>query len=857
MSLTEYRRKRSFDKTKEPEPGKALPSGQRAIFVVQLHHASRRHYDFRLQVGDALKSWAVPKGPSYDPKVKRMAVEVEDHPVDYAGFEGEIPKGQYGGGHVAQFDHGVWATSGDPEAQLAKGHLRFELFGTKLKGGWHLVRSGKPAKQPQWLLFKEDDAFASDMEADDLLGDVTAPPPEDLKRAGAGKADKKKLTAVSLPSKGRRKDWAKKAAGLTRAKKANPPHGPFEPQLAKLGDAPPHGDHWVHEIKWDGYRILATIADGQVRLWSRNALEWTEKIPEIRDAVAALGLKSGALDGELIAGNGTKEDFNLLQATLSGERQGTLAYALFDLLHIDGIDVADAPLLERKELLQELLEGNPGHLAYSSHIEGDGESAFQLAGERHFEGIISKRADRAYHGGRSEDWKKTKQLASDEFAVVGYTAPKGSRSGFGSLLLAKPDPKHGWLYVGRVGSGFSDVLLKEIGQLIGRAGSRTPTAHVPTKDTDLRSATWFEPRFVVEVFYRGIGGQQLLRQSSLKAIRRDKDVAELADSDRAAPVEKPVKTPRLTGAGKRLKSASRASAAPAVSEGRTPPTLSSPTKVIFPEIKVTKQEVWDYYNAVMDHLLPEIIGRPLSIIRCPSGTAKPCFFQKHHTAGLELVDSVRLKEESGINAHYLVVRDAASLLELVQFNALEFHPWGSHAEAPDRADRVVFDLDPGPDVPFSDVKKAAVDIRKLLEQLELESFLRVSGGKGLHVVVPLNPGCDWDLTKRFAKGFADALAQSEPTRFLATSTKSLRNKRIFVDYLRNGRGATAVASYSLRGRPGAPVALPIAWNELSKLTRADAFTMKDVAAKLARRRKDPWADINTIQQNLARWAQDD
>lgn len=857
MSLTEYRRKRSFDKTKEPEPGKALPQGQRAIFVVQLHHASRRHYDFRLQVGDALKSWAVPKGPSYDPKVKRMAVEVEDHPVDYAGFEGDIPKGQYGGGHVAQFDHGVWATKGDPEAQLAKGHLRFELFGTKLKGGWHLVRSGKPAKQPQWLLFKDDDAFASDVEADDLLGDVTAPPAEDLKRAGAGKAEKKKLTAVALPKKGRRTDWAKKASALTKAKKAKAPEGPFEPQLAKLGDVPPKGDQWVHEIKWDGYRILATIAEGQVRLWSRNALEWTSKIPEIRDAVAALGLKSGALDGELIAGSGTKEDFNLLQATLSGERQGTLAYALFDLLHIDGIDIADAPLLERKELLQELLEGSSGHLAYSSHIEGDGESAYQLAGDRHFEGIISKRADRAYHGGRSEDWKKTKQLASDEFAVVGYTDPKGSRTGFGSLLLAKPDPKHGWLYVGRVGSGFSDTLIKELSQLIGRAGGKTPTAHVPTKDTDLRSATWFEPRFVVEVFYRGIGGQQLLRQPSLKAVRRDKDVADLADSDRSPPAEKATDAVPLKPSRKATKKPSAGRSAKSVGEARTPPKLSSPTKVIFPDIKATKQDVWDYYTAVMDHLLPEIIGRPLSIIRCPSGTAKSCFFQKHHTAGLELVDSVRLKEDSGVNAHYLVVRDAASLLELVQFNALEFHPWGSHAENPDRADRVVFDLDPGPDVPFSEVKKAAVDIRKLLEQLELESFLRVSGGKGLHVVVPLNPGCDWDLTKRFAKGFAEALSQSEPTRFLATSTKSLRNKRIFVDYLRNGRGATAVASYSLRGRPAAPVAMPIAWSELSKLTRADAFTMKEVPEKLKRRRKDPWADINTIQQNLARWAQDD
>lgn len=848
MSLVEYRRKRRFDQTREPEPGKALPKGQRAIFVVQLHHASRRHYDFRLQVGDALKSWAVPKGPSYDPKVKRMAVEVEDHPVDYAAFEGEIPKGQYGGGHVAQFDHGVWATQGDPEAQLAKGHLRFELFGAKLKGGWHLVRSGKPARQPQWLLFKDDDEFASDIEADDLLADVAVAPPEDLKRAGAGKTAKKKLTVVP-PTRTRRKNWAKKALALSKAKKAAAPSGPFEPQLAKLGDAPPQGGQWVHEIKWDGYRILATVAEGNVQLWSRNALEWTGRLPEIREAIAALGLTSAALDGELIAGAGTKEDFNLLQATLSGERQGVLTYALFDLLHLDGVDIADAPLLERKALLHSVLEGQGRPLAFSSHVQGDGDEAYRLAGEQHFEGIISKRADRSYHSGRSEDWRKTKQLASDEFAVVGYTAPKGSRTGFGSLLLARPDPKHGWLYVGRVGSGFSDELIGEVSKRIEGGGGRKPTAHVPTQDTDLRAATWFAPRFVVEVFYRGIGGQKLLRQASLKAVRADKDIADLEDSDRAG------KAPAAGGTHAPSRPGRRAKKSPAT--GRTPPALSSPGKILFPGDGYTKQEVWDYYAAVMEHLLPEVVDRPLSIIRCPSGTAKPCFFQKHHTAGLELVDPVRLKEESGINAHYLVVRDAASLLELVQFNALEFHPWGSHAEAPDKADRVVFDLDPGPDVPFAEVKKAATDIRRLLAQLQLESFLRVSGGKGLHVVVPLNPGCAWDLTKRFAKGFADALAQSEPQRFLATATKSLRNKRIFVDYLRNGRGATAVASYSLRARPGAPVALPIAWGDLAKLKRADAFTIKDVPAKLKRRRKDPWAGIGKVKQNLARWAQAD
>lgn len=879
MSLADYRRKRRFDKTREPEPGKPAPAGQRPIFVVQLHHASRRHYDFRLQVGDALKSWAVPKGPSYDPKVKRMAVEVEDHPLDYATFEGEIPQGEYGGGHVAQFDRGVWSSADDPEAQLAKGHLRFELFGDKLKGGWHLVRSGKPARQPQWLLFKDDDAFAGDLEADDLLAGVTAAPAQDVKRAGAGKPNKRKATVVAAPArKGRRPNWARLAQALPGAVLAAAPDRPFAPQLARLGDAPPQGAQWIHEIKWDGYRILATVADGVVRLWSRNAIEWTDKIPEIRDAIAALGLRAAALDGELIAGKGTKEDFNLLQAVLSGERQGTLALALFDLLHLDGIDIAAAPLSERKALLQRLLQGADTHLAFSSHIDGDGDAAFQLAGAQHFEGIVSKRADRGYHGGRSDDWRKTKQLRSDEFAVVGYTAPKGSRSGFGALLLARPDPEHGWLYAGRVGSGFSDALLRELSALIGKAGSATPSVHVPTTETDLRSARWFAPRFVVEVFYRGIGGQQLLRQASLKAVRPDKDIADLgsegeapaprAAAARATPPASKAKTDKTAKATKATKATKTAKAVDAKAAGakrgkrgvaaagsaRTPPALSSPGRVVFPDIGATKREVWDYYSAVMDHLLPEIAGRPLSIIRCPGGAERPCFFQKHHTAGLELVSSVRLKEESGTQAEYLVVEDAAGLLELVQFNALEFHPWGAHAAHPERADRVVFDLDPGPDVPFAEVKRAATDIRKLLAQLDLESFLRVSGGKGLHVVVPLAPGCDWDLTKRFAHGFADALAQSQPERFLATASKRLRNQRIFVDYLRNGRGATAVASYSLRARAGAPVAMPLAWNDLPKLHRADAFKLRDVPAKLKRRRKDPWAGIDALKQNLSRWA---
>jgi bifunctional non-homologous end joining protein LigD len=849
MSLVEYQRKRQFNRTREPAPGKALPEGQRAIFVVQLHHASRRHYDFRLQVGDTLKSWAVPKGPSYDPSVKRMAVEVEDHPVDYASFEGEIPKGQYGGGHVALFDTGVWATPYDAEAQLAKGHLRFELFGSKLKGGWHLVRSGKPAKQPQWLLFKEDDQYAGSVEADDLLADVTAPPEADARRAGRGKPDKKKQTTVAPRRKPRRIDWAKKAAKLTHAKKAPLKNEAFEPQLAKLGDKPPEGPQWLHEIKWDGYRLVTTIVDGAVRIWSRNAIEWTEKVPEIAAAIQQLGLKSGALDGELIAGSGTQQDFNLLQATLSGEQQGTLVYVLFDLLHVDGIAIDRAPLVARKQLLTELLDDAPKHLALSTHIEADGAAAYQLANEQKFEGIISKRADQPYHPGRGDDWRKTKHLRSEEFAVVGYTPGKGNRGGFGSLLLARPDPVHGWSYAGRVGSGFNNEQIRELTRRIGNAGSARPTVYVTeAARKEIRGGLWFEPMFVAEVFLRGTGGSGVLRQPSLKALRPDKDVADLADSDRSpAATAKPAKGATTKAATKATKHSATAPAPPM--------RLTSPTKIIFPDSHITKQEVADYYLAVMDHLLPEIAGRPLSIIRCPEGAGKPCFFQKHHTPGLEHVSLVRLKEEAGNNANYLVAYDAAGVMELVQLNGLEFHPWGSHADNPDVADRVVFDLDPGPNVPWTEVKAAAVHVRKLLAQAGLDTFLRTTGGKGLHVVVPLNPGCEWDVVKRFAKGFADALAQSEPQRFLAVSTLKLRPNKIFVDYLRNGRGATAVASYSLRARDRAPVAMPLAWSELKTLKRGDAFTLKDVPARLKRRRKDPWEGIDTVEQDLSQWSE--
>lgn len=828
MGLQAYRRKRSFDRTPEPAADTRKARGVRPIFVVQLHHASHRHYDFRLQVGDTLKSWAVPKGPSFDPTVKRLAAEVEDHPISYADFEGDIPKGQYGGGHVATFDRGVWTTDDDPEAQLAKGHLRFELFGDKLKGGWHLVRTHKAAKTPQWLLFKEADAHAGPREADDLLQDV-APPPGTVVRTPLRKA-RRKPTEVATPHR-----WARRAAKLDGARAAHQPS--FQPpQLARLYQHVPQGEEWLHEAKWDGYRLIAHVSRGKVRLWSRNEREWTTKVPEIVAAVQSLGLADAVLDGELIAGAGRLEDFGLLQATLSGEKNATLTYVLFDILQVDGVEVSRSPQYQRKLLLGEMLRQPPAHLLYSTHVIGRGDEALAMALEKGLEGIISKRADAPYYSGRSDAWRKIKQRESDEFAVVGYTPPKGSREGLGALLLATPDPEHGWRYVGRVGTGFSHEQLVALESRLSRATRSKPSAHVDVDDPDLRKAHWVAPRHVAEVFHHGRGNQGLLRQPVFKTIRRDKMAKDLGTNgnDVAAPPT---------------------TAAPKPQRRKTSPVkaatieLSSPERVVFAKGRITKAKVFDYYRTMLPWLLAEIRGRPLSVVRCPQGTGRPCFFQKHHSAGMEHVHTVPLKEEGGTRADYLVVNDEAGLLELVQFNALEFHPWGALADAPDQADGIVFDLDPGPDVPWTQVVAAAREVRKRLQALGLLSFVRTSGGKGLHVFVPLRPTCGWRQVKSFARALAEAMVAEDPLAYVATASKKFRKGRIFIDYLRNGRGATSVASFSMRAREGAPVAMPLRWEELGRIKGGNAYDMASAPRRMARM-EHPWGNFRQIQQGL-------
>jgi bifunctional non-homologous end joining protein LigD len=814
VSLEAYRRKRNFNTTREPPPEDSAPAAGRAIFVVQLHHASRRHFDFRLQVGDTLKSWAVPKGPSFNPSVKRLAVEVEDHPIAYAQFEGDIAAG-YGKGHVDRFDHGVWATTGDAQAQLEKGHLQFELFGQRLKGGWHLVRSGRRERQPAWFLVKAQDRFAGTLEADDLLDARMTRSTRKAARSVAEKTAAAKISTRKKPLPTAKKtarptvrlQLAKAAAALEGAKSAAASSGFYRPELARIRQTPPTGERWLHEVKWDGYRILAAVADGAVHLWSRNALAWNARLPEIVASIGALGLHSARLDGELIA------------------------------LGSDGrSDLSHVPLVARKGLLQTLLAKAPGNLRYSSHSVGAGEEAFAMANAQQLEGIVSKRADSGYRAGRGDDWLKVKRVQSDEFAVVGYTLPKGSRSGFGSLLLARPDPstRAGWSYVGRVGSGFTDAQLRQLGKTLARHGVTTPTVALEAVDPELRGALWVPPTIVAEVYYRGIGTHHLLRQPSLKTLRMDKLPTDLRDPDRAPDAKK------------------KPSAAPAKQPAGQPAqiTISHPERVVFAEDGITKQQVADYYTAVMDWFLPGVIDRPTSVIRCPEGTAKPCFFQKHLVQGLHHVGTVRLKQETGAQAVYIYPRNAASVIELVQFGALEFHPWGATVQQPDRADRVVFDLDPGPDVAWARVTAAARLVRDQLQAMGLQSYLRTTGGKGLHVVVPLKPACRWETVKGFAQAFAATLAQAHPLEFVATATKARRGGKIYVDYLRNSRGATSVASYSLRARAGAPVAMPLRWTELGKLRSGAAFNIVSTPRRLARLKSDPWAGMASLTQNL-------
>ncbi len=819
MSLQEYRRKRRFDGTPEPDAERHGAPARRPIFVVQLHHASSRHYDFRLEADGVLKSWAVPKGPSLRAGEKRLAVEVEDHPLSYATFAGDIPEGHYGAGHVDVYDHGTWACDGDPLEAIAAGKLDLVLHGERLRGGWKLVRTAMKGKQRQWLLIKRDDEEARDAEADDLLDAAPAKP-----RAGKR----------STPPAARKADarWRKRALALQDARDRPCPPG-FKPQLTDHRATAPDGDGWLHEIKWDGYRLLADVTDGQVGLRSRGGLNWTDDFPEVVQAIQRLPARDLRLDGELVVLDAQgHSDFTALQKVIDGTAKQPLRYVVFDMPGIAGVDISHAPLLERKALLKELLGSTVGTLAYSDHVRDHGPAVFAASGEAGFEGIISKRVDAAYVNARSRDWIKVKHENTDEFLIVGHTDPKGSRSGFGSLLMATPD-KGGLRYVGRVGTGFDDAALgalsRQLAPLMVKDAVVALPSHVPF---NARSVHWVKPVLVAEVAFRGWAKEGLLRQASFKRLREDKQPGDLGAAAAVAPA---------SASGRKK---------PAAAPEANAVTITHPERVVFAKAKITKGEVADYYRQMARWILPEVARRPLSLLRCPDGVDKPCFFQKHHGNGLgDAVKAIPLEQKSG-REDYLYIDDAEGLLQLVQMNTLELHPWGATVADPEHPDRLVFDLDPGPGVSWTQVKTAARDVRDRLLETGLRSFVRLSGGKGIHVVVPLQPKADWAQAKDFCEAFAQAMAEQAPQRYVATMSKAKRNGVIFIDWLRNARGATSVCSWSLRARPGAGVAVPLRWEELARIRAADAFPLAKALQRAQRLKQDPWEGIDQVQQVL-------
>jgi bifunctional non-homologous end joining protein LigD len=813
MSLREYAIKRRFGDTPEPAESASGKRGKRPIFVVQLHHARARHYDFRLEMDGTLKSWAVPKGPSFRPGEKRLAVEVEDHPLSYATFSGDIPAGNYGAGHVDIFDHGVWSAAGDPLESMAAGKIYFSLHGEKLNGGWKLVRTAQQrGGKPLWLLIKRDDEYASDSDSDAILVPTATKRAPEKKGNGNGSAAAEMLAAPRR----RRIDWSARAAKLTGAK-VKRGWRPLDPQLATLRTAPPAGDGWLHELKWDGYRLRAEIVAGKAKLRSRNGLNWTADYPDIVTAIERFGLADGSFDGELIALDPQgRDDFSLLQKTIEGSANAPLRYMVFDIPSLAGVDLVSTRLIDRKTLLESLLKGADPVLGYSQHIGGHGAEVFEASRKQGMEGIISKVFAAHYTPGRSSTWIKVKHEQSDELVIVGFTAPKRSRTGFGSLLMATRE--HGALkYVGRVGTGYNDAALRGLGTRLQRLARPIATvvlpAHIPLRPRDV---TWVEPEVIAEVAFRGRSKEGLLRQASFRRLREDKTVDEIGNQSAAAP------------------------------------RLSSPDKIIYPELGITKQQVAAYYRAVAPLLLPEMARRPLSLLRCPEGLKGQCFFQKHHADTLGAnVRSVSIREKNGGSEEYLYVDDVEGVLDLVQMNVLELHPWGAHVEDVEHPDRLVFDLDPGEGVDWKAVVAAARDVRARLQEIGLESFVRLSGGKGLHVVLPIKAGPSWTQAKGFCEAFADAMVLQAPQRYVATATRAKRNGVIFIDWLRNGRGATSVSSWSLRARKEAGVAVPLAWSELGRTKSGVDYPLSRALRRATSLRADPWEGwAKAIKQKL-------
>ena len=829
--LGAYRQKRDFSRTREPDGRVAGTAAKTAggSFVVHKHAARRLHYDLRLEHDGVLWSWAVTRGPSLDPDDKRLAVHVEDHPLSYGGFEGTIPAGEYGAGSVIVWDRGTWTPEIDPAKAMAKGHIAFTLDGERLKGGWHLVRL-KPRKgesRDNWLLMKVKDAAASDR-------DILAEEPTSLvsgltvEEVAEGKPAKKPSPkAKKIPPKAAA--TTSKTAGKRRIAVQAPAFVP--PCLASLKERPAEGKGWVHEVKFDGYRVQAVVAGGEARLLTRTGLDWTERFGSaLSGAFADLPCESAVIDGEVVVLNDAGvSSFAALQAALSeGRREGMIFYA-FDLLHLDGENLTGEPLVARKERLATLLADADGaRIRYSEDFAEPGEVMLAHACRMGLEGVISKRLDAPYHSGRRGDWIKAKCTRSQEFVIAGYVPSKAKAGRIGSLVVGYQEDgtlKH----AGRVGTGYPAAVATALKRRLDPI--RAERSPFPGKEGRQKDVVWVEPTLACEVEYRTWTADGLLRQAAFKGLREDKPAGEIVREDGSVADPAPTKAPK------------RAKKAPAAAPV-TSVVLSNADKVLWPDTGLTKEGLLAHYGAVWRRMEPLVVRRPLSLVRAPDGIARHSFFQKHASPGMG--KAIRTVKPKGESDALLYVEDFDGIAALVQMGVVEIHVWGSTIDDLERPDQVIFDLDPGDGVGLDAVREGAIAVRDRLKGIGLDSFVKLSGGKGFHVTVPLTPGADWAAVKGFAHDFARAMAATEPGRYTATLAKKARRGKIFIDYLRNGRGATAVAAYSTRARPGAPFAVPATWKDVEGGMEPNAFKVGDALPD-----RDPWAGFRAAAQPLA------
>ena len=857
MALEEYRRKRAFNNTPEP-PGDldTNATDNQWRFCVQKHDATRLHYDLRLELDGVLLSWAVPKGPSLDWEEKRLSIHVEDHPLEYLQFEGVIPAHEYGGGTVMVWDLGHWNPRGDAREDYEAGALKFDLHGEKLHGGYMLKRLDHRGEN-QWLLIKEKDESMRQTVDFDVLAEL---PDSVLTGRDLGEiaADRDAIWSTADGTGA----WNFEPENYTKARKKVIP-SLVRPCLPTASRNAPTGDKWVHEIKYDGYRMICHLDKGKVRFQSRNGKDWTNRLPSLARMMSGLPVDNAILDGEVVMmdENGVTS-FQALQNRIGAGNDAELRYYVFDLLYANGHSLTALPMLERKEILESLISASPtsARLNISEHLDGDGPTIFRQACKLGVEGIVSKRIDRRYAEGRFEFWLKTKCLQSREFMVGGFTPPTASRKGLGAILLGVPVEDDRLHFVGKVGTGFTHATLVELrGQLDELRIPKSPFVNLNRKTAD-KGTMWVTPKLVAEIEFGGWTGDGVIRFGAFRGLRDDLNAEEIdatlprmdvSNESSLPPSDAVMPDPSTHGV---LAAAADVRVDPLLElpEELASVRLTSPDRVVYPDMGITKLGVATYYAQIGKYMLPHMVGRPVSLLRCPGGVADTCFFQKRAPKGLhESVERIELPTSEGMKL-FLVVHDIVGLLSLVQFGVLEFHVSGSRADKFEKPDRLVFDLDPDEKLPFTEVAQAAREIRDWLAKAGLESFLKTTGGKGLHIVVPIRRRHPWEDMKKFTANVAAMFEGQAPRRFTTNSSKSARRNRILIDVMRNTRGATTVAAFSTRAKARATVSVPITWSELDIIARSDGMSLQAVIGRIAHQEEDPWESIDDIDQGITK-----